>query len=374
MKYNILYIQGVTIMGGAPRSLIELASRLDRERFQPLILTSHKGQFTRELADAGLEYRLVPMGMWRKGKNFPLIPFTLYRIYRLLKREKIALVHANTLWDNPYASLPADWCGIPAVCHIRSVPRPDMIRKYLLDRASRLITVSEHIKQALGEGGGAPMVTIYNGIDLAYGRLEGVAQRVRAELGFSVDNVVVGMISRLDPLKGQETLIQAAKRVVDRYPQVRFLIAGEPKNKTPEYLQRLKFMVKSASLECYFVFTGYRRNFMELAAALDVSVLPSLSEGFGRTNLEAMVLKKPVISSNIGGIPEVVEDGVTGFLVPPDDPQSLAQRIMELVGDKDKRQQMGERGYRRVVEKFDLNQQVRKIEQLYEELLNLSHS
>jgi glycosyltransferase involved in cell wall biosynthesis len=356
-------------MGGAHRSVIELATHLDRERFKPVIVTSGLGVFTQELSKAGLEFQVVPMGMWRKGKSFPLIPLSLYRIYRLIKQENISLVHANTLWDNPYACIPAGWCKIPSVCHIRSVPRPDMIKKYRLKKTSRLITVSQHAKQALGDWDGSDIVTIYNGIDLAYDRLEQVAQRVRVELGFSSEHVVVGLISRLDPLKGQEVLIEAAREVVPKFPRVRFLIVGEAKRKMPGYLQQLKFLVKMAHLEPYFVFTGYRSSIMELMAALDISVLPSLSEGFGRINLEAMVLKKPVISSNIGGIPEVVEDGVSGFLVPPNDSHGLAQKIMELLEDGAKRKRMGESGYQRVTKMFDLDQQVRKVEQLYEQLL-----
>ncbi len=356
-------------MGGAPLSLIELAGRLDKKRFNPLILTSRTGQFTEKLTRAGLAYRIVPMGMWRKGKSFPLIPFSLYRIYSLIKRENISLVHANTLWDNPYACLPANCCNIPAVCHIRSTPKPGMLKKYFLHKSSRIITVSEYTKGALGECNKVPVSTIYNGIDLAYGQLDGASRRVRAELGFSPDNIVVGLISRLDPLKGQETLIQAAKQVVGKFPQTRFLLAGEPKDKTPDYLQQLKFMVKSAGLNAYFVFTGYYSNTIELTAALDISVLPSLSEGFGRTNLEAMAQRKPVISTNIGGIPEVVEAGVTGFLIPPNDPDCLAQKLIELLACRDKRKLMGERGYKVVARKFDLNQQVKKVETLYEELL-----
>lgn len=356
-------------MGGAPRSLIELASNLDKERFNPIIVTSQLGTFTQELAGAGLEYRIVPMGMWRKGKSFPGIPLALYRIYKLIKQENISLVHANTLWDNPYASLPAHWCKIPSACHIRSVPRPDMTRKYFLNKAGRIITVSDHIKQALGNLENTPGTTIYNGIDITYGRLEVLANRVRVEHGFSPDHVVVGIISRLDPLKGQEVLIEAAKYVVDKFPKTRFLIAGEPKEKTPEYLQQLQFMVKIAQLEPYFVFTGYCTNTMELTAALDISVLPSLDEGLGRTNLEAMAQKKAVISTNVGGIPEVVEDGVTGFLVPPNDPMNLARKLIELVGNEKKRRQMGEQGYKLASERFSLKQQVHKVEQLYEEML-----
>ncbi len=369
MSHNILYIQVVTIMGGAPLSLIQLASRLDSSKFKPLIVTSRQGQFTEELSRAGLAYRIVPMGMWRKGKSFPGIPLSLYRLYKLIKQENISLVHANTLWDNPYAALPANFCNVPAVCHIRSTPRPDMVKKYFLHKASRLICVSEYARKSLGELNEVSLSTIYNGIDLTYGQLHGVSQRVRAELGFSPDNILVGLISRLDPLKGQETLIQAAREVLAKFPKTRFLLAGEPKDKMPDYLHQLKFMVKSAGLDAFFIFTGYYSNTIELTAALDISVLPSFSEGFGRTNLEAMALSKPVVSTNIGGIPEVVEDGLSGFLIPPNDPSKLAQKLMELIADKDKRKNMGQQGYKIVTQKFDLNQQIKKVEALYEELV-----
>ncbi len=356
-------------MGGAPKSLIELTSRLDKKRFNPIIVTSGEGEFTRQLKKNNLKYRIIPMGMWRKGKNIPRIPACLYAIYRLIRQENISLVHANTLWDNPYAYFPAHWRKIPTVCHIRSVPRPDMTRKYFLNNTNRLICVSGFIEKSLTDCGLKNMQVIYNGINLAYAEHSGDTCAIRSKLGFSPKHLVVGLVSRLDPLKGQEILIKAASRLVNKFPQARFLIVGEAKTKTPEYADYLKKMVADAGLSPYFVFTGYCNNIMELTAAIDISVLPSLDEGFGRTNLEAMLIKKPVVSTYIGGIPEVVEDNVTGFLIPPDDADALSYRLLQLLSDKKLRYRMGNAGYKRVIQRFDLAKQAAKIERVYEGLI-----
>ena len=369
MRHTILYIQGVTINGGSHQSLLGILSKLDRGAFSPQVLTSGEGPLTQELKAMGVRYHIIPMGMWRKGKTLPRLPFTLYDIYRLMQRERISLVHGNTIWDNPYGAIPAGWLKIPSVCHLRSEVRSDMIRKYRLGRTGKLIAASEVIRRSVGEWGKERTVTIYNGVSLDISGVAEAGRRRRSELGFAPEHVVAGMTSRLDPLKGQEVFIRAAAKVITKYPQARFLIVGETSERQQDYLRHLKSLVQTLNLSPYVVFAGHQKNIMEYTAAMDISALPSFSEGFGRTNLEAMALSKPVISTNLGGIPEVVEDGVTGYLVPVDDAEALAQKIADLAGDERKRHEMGKAGRRRAEEKFNLAEQVKKIERVYECLI-----
>ncbi len=203
MKYNILYIQGVTIMGGSHQSLLGILSKLNREVFSPQVLTSGEGPLTQELRARGIRYHIIPMGMWRKGKTLPRIPFTLYNIYRLMQQDKISLVHGNTIWDNPYGAIPAGWLKIPSVCHLRSEVRPDMIRKYWLELTAKLIAASGVIRRSLGEWGEERAVTIYNGVSLDTSGLAEAGRLRRSELGFAPEHVVAGMTIRLDPLKAQ---------------------------------------------------------------------------------------------------------------------------------------------------------------------------
>jgi len=367
--FRVLYIQGVTVMGGAHRSLLALLSRLDRRRFSPLVVTSGEGYFTEELQAAGVEVRLLPMGMWRKGKSWPRIPWTLWRIWQVIRKERVALVHGNTLWDNPYAVIPAGWAGVPVICHVRSVPRPDMVRKYYLNRTARVVAISDYIQQCLEPALGERVVRVYNGIEVEGLDLGRARRKVRRELGVGEEMVVVGMTSRLDPLKGQEVFIRAAASIKHRCPKARLLVVAEAMERISGYGERLRRLAHSLGVAERFVFWPYRRDILEITAALDVAVLPSLNEGFGRTNLEAMAAGKPVVSTLCGGIPEVVVDGQTGLLVPPQDVEALAQALLELVEDEGLRRRLGEAGRRRAKEMFSLEQHAACIQNLYAELL-----
>jgi glycosyltransferase involved in cell wall biosynthesis len=171
-------------------------------------------------------------------------------------------------------------------------------------------------------------------------------------------------------LKGYEELLDAMGEVAREGFDVKLAIVGEAiYQNSGVYKRKILMKANSAGLKDKIIFTGFRENIPEILASFDIFVLPSRSEGFGRVNLEAMAMGKPVVSTNVGGIPEVVLDGVTGILVPPGNSKSLSHAIMRLLNDPRLRASMGRKGRKRVEQHFTLHAHVQRIEEIYGETL-----
>jgi glycosyltransferase involved in cell wall biosynthesis len=175
-------------------------------------------------------------------------------------------------------------------------------------------------------------------------------------------------------LKGHETLISAAMIVRERIPQAKFLIVGDAlmDGEAERYKQRLYQMVSELGLTDTVIFTGKRDDIPELLAASDIVAVPSLSENVGGA-VEPLLMQRPVVASRVGGLPDVVIDGETGFLVPPGDAQALANALLQALAlPRERRDEMGRRGRSIVIDLFDLGKTVARTETLYYQLLNHS--
>jgi len=365
---RVLLLQGVTIVGGAHQSLILLANTLLEKNVIPIVITSERGAFTDLLEKNNIHYKIVRMGMWRKGKTFPLIPWALYKLYSWIVSEGIDIVHANTVWDNPYALFPSRWAGIPLICHVRSKTLPAMVSKYFIQKADRVISISENLAEPIRPLLSCAPKIIYNGVDTKNFSPDTDGSFIRDRLGIPNNIPLVGIISRIDPLKGQKLFMEAARMVHITHPHVRFVVVGGYGKKQAWFAAAVRGMIASEKFRDFCFYMDYEENVAPVFAALDVSVLPSLEEGLGRTNLEAMAVEKPVISTNVGGIPECVVDGENGFLITYDS-MSLANRIRRLVDSPELCRSMGERGCRRVEEHFSVEKYVDGVYEVYKELL-----
>ncbi|MEA3308129.1 MAG: glycosyltransferase, partial [Chloroflexota bacterium] len=227
----------------------------------------------------------------------------------------------------------------------------------------RVACVSQLVADFAVEEVGIPrhkIVVIPNGIDAqAFEHLPAKPQ-ARARLGLPLNSTLVGTVARLNPVKRLDVLLQATALMND----VHVVIVGAG----PEW-ERLKTLRKQLGLADRVHLAGQQSNVPEWLAALDLFALTSDWEGMSNALLEAMAAGLPVVATAVGGTPEVVVDGETGFLVPPRDPNALAQAIIRLLRDPDLRHQMGEAGRARVAAHFSVEQMVRKTEALYEKLL-----
>jgi glycosyltransferase involved in cell wall biosynthesis len=228
----------------------------------------------------------------------------------------------------------------------------------------RLIAVSRAIEQKLHDEGrtSIPIELIYNGVDLERYDHQEPCCTLRDEYGMEPGSQIVGVVARLEPEKGHPTLLEAWPHVLKHVPDAYLLVIGEGSRK-----ETLEAQARSQRIAHRVVFTGRRDDVPAVTAALDVAVLPSYREAQGLTILEAMALSRPVVASNVGGIPEMIEDGVTGLLVEPHDADGLAHAITRLLTDHPFADTLAHQAHQMVHERFDVELMVEEIQKIYED-------
>lgn len=364
-KYKVLYISNFSdIVGGGEVSLLGLLSRLDAARFVPAVVCPAEGELAQEFRKLGIKVSIIPMPRL-KWVNPVFFSRTLSGLVKLIRAREISLVHANGSRCAVYGGIACRLTKIPMIWHVRILESDGLLDRLLAGLASVIIVNSNAVKDRfkwLKDRN--KLETVYNGIDLKKFRVLPGAARTRCELGIAPYVPLVGTVGRLDWYKAHQHFIQAAKLVKEAMPGARFLIVGEGDRRA-----ELEAKVKELGLGKDIVFAGHRRDIPAIMAALDVFVLSSVSEGFGRVVAEAMACGKPVVATRVGGLLEVVEDGVTGKLVPPANPLALARAVIALLSDKNKAADMGAAGRRRAEALFGLEKNAEITEALYGRIL-----
>jgi glycosyltransferase involved in cell wall biosynthesis len=220
------------------------------------------------------------------------------------------------------------------------------------------------------------LYVVYNGIDLGeFVPIDSTDGQIRSESGISDNALVLGVIGRITPNKGQDVFLQALAKVKEVVPNVYGLIVGDVMPdadgvvRAGSYMADLRRLASELGLCDRVQFLGAMEQVSKIYSCLDVLVVPSRREPFGRVLLEALAMKKPVVATNVGGIPEVIEDGVTGLLVSEDDPDALAEAIVRLITDSDLYNRIAVNGKRFVEKFFSIESHAAAIERIYLEEL-----
>ena len=361
---NILYFSSFgSIKGGGQKSLLLLLRHIDKKRFLPKCVTPDSGSFTEILKEEEIDYFVVPMGP-TKSFNIPRILSTIIKLYRLIKAEKIDVVHTDGPRNTFYAGFAAKLAGIPLVCHVRVVDKPRFDDKVMTLLSNAFIFVSKSAQERFSWARDKiPGQVIYNGIDVKeFQEYQINSHELKED---NLYNYKIGCIGRIEEAKGQEYLIRAADKIINEFENVTFIFIGEEEK---SYMS--KIISETSSIKKNIKFMGYLENPYTVMKHMDLIVLPSLSEGFSRVILESMAMKKPVIATDVGGNPEAVIDGITGFLISPCDPDAISEKVISLLKDRNRRINMGEAGYQRINTLFRLDKNVKQIEKLYDRLLD----
>jgi glycosyltransferase involved in cell wall biosynthesis len=228
----------------------------------------------------------------------------------------------------------------------------------------QLIAVSQAIERKIADEhrDGAPVRLIYNGVDLERYDHQEPCCTLRDEYGMEPGSQIVGVVARLEPEKGHQTLLDAWPHVLREVPDAYLLIVGEGNRR-----DALEQRASANRVGHRVVFTGRRDDVPAVTAALDVAVLPSHREAQGLSILEAMALSRPVVASDVGGIPEMIEDGVTGLLVPHDQPEALAAAIVRLLTDHALADTIARAAHDLVHDRFCIGLMIKAIGEIYEE-------
>jgi glycosyltransferase involved in cell wall biosynthesis len=351
------------ITGGGERSLLDLLAGLDKEKFNPLLICPEEGEVAAAARKLGVAVEIVGM----KSLRIP-DPFSFFRSVRRLagifKKRGIALVHANGSRCAVYGAAACRVTKLPLIWHVRILESDGLLDRFLAASSSRVIVNSNAVKGRFGwMRDKSKLEVIHNGIDLGGFYPSGRAEKIRKEFGFGPEAKVVATVGRLDWYKAHEYFLRAAGIVKAAVPEARFLVVGDGPRR--RFLENL---AAELGLGGCLRLTGDRPDIAEILNGIDLFALSSVSEGFGRVVVEAMACGKPVVATRVGGIVEIVEDGVTGILVPPRDPGAMARAIMELLGNSGKAGGMGAAGRGRAEKMFGIEKNVRKTEDLYEKV------
>ena len=357
--------------GGAEKALSRLLTHLSRERFAPIVACLYGGDgiVAHEIRTLGIP--VVDLGMY--GRKWRIDAF--WRLYRLLRRKRPVILHTWMFHANVLGRVLGRLTGVPIiVTSRRNVNIGGALREFLNRWTAWLgdgvIAVCKLARQAeikRARVSSNKVITIYNGINaerfVALDR-QAAAHQVRQTFGIPVEAPLLGSVGRLHRQKGFADLLAAQARIQERIPTIRLLLVGDG-----ELRDDLEAQARAIGLSEAVTFAGIRTDVPEILAALDVFVLPSLWEGMPNAVLEAMAAGLPVVATAVGGIPELVVDGVTGLLVPPHAPISLAEAIVRLLDAPDLRRQMGQAGRERVKKRFTVERMVSRTEALYGELI-----
>ena len=374
MPVKILKFLTMFAVGGTERQFVYLTKGLDRSRFDISVgCLSREGEFLKEI-----EAMNVPVSEYRINSLYsPRMLRGQWRFAQDLRHAGVRLVHAYGFYPNVFSVPAARLAGCVTIASVRDtgvftsqVKLKTFSQKTACQLADRVIANSAAVRNWLVSLGvdGSHIEVIPNGIVIP-ARTESKRDfPIRRELGIDLQAPVVAVVSRLNPGKGVEYFLNAVVNVSKRFPTARFLIVGASYF-DPAYKPALEKLAVDLNLKDRVIFTGERNDVSKLLHEVDLSVLPSLSEGFSNALLEAMAAGLPVVATNVGGNPEIVQDGGTGFLVPARDAAGLSHAMIRILESPQLGQQFGQAGYERVARHFSLESTVRKTEDLYTSLL-----
>jgi glycosyltransferase involved in cell wall biosynthesis len=378
-RYRVLHLITKLELGGAQQNTLFCVAHHDRARFEVGLLAGRGGMLDSEaLAIPDARVELLPY------LEHPISPArdleALLRLRTYFKARRIDLVHTHSSKAGILGRAAALLAGVPAVVHTVhgwsfNATQPAWLRAAYagLERGSalftdRLVAVSAAnrsagLRRRIGDA--SRYMVLHSGIDAEpFRRAAANRAKVRKSLGWDDSHTVVGSVACLKQQKAPADFIRAAAAAHATDPTLRFFIAGDG-----ELRPQLEALIGELGLQDVVRLLGWRRDVPDLLGAMDTFLLTSLFEGLPRSVLQAMAAGVPVVATAVDGTPEVVEDGVTGLLIPPAEPAMAARRLLELKRDEALRRRCVEGARRRLDESFDIRRMVRELDSLYLSLL-----
>lgn len=361
MSLSILQVAtGFPGWGGTELHILNLSDQL-RRRGHDVTIACRPGKWVEERAQA-MGLRTVPMEVSRQQDwhDFPAMR-------RFLRENKTDVLHVHWSTDIIVPGFAALREHVPVRVLSRHMPYPfkNRVGTWLYSQLlfSRIVTVSRSVRETLVGCGVSPdkVEVIYHGTDVeVFARTEYPQAEARRRLGIPDGHLGVGIVGRIAPEKGHKFLLDAALALGDRYP-LRFVVIGNGPDEAA-----LRQSAQDMGLAGKVIFTGFMDDVNNAMHGLDMVVVPSTwDEPCSAVVQQAMALSKPVIGTQVGGTPEMVQEGLTGLLVPPSNAAALADAIAALAGDAFGRRRMGEAGRERVLSLFSLDVMTDRIEELY---------
>lgn len=367
---RIVYFAPYSIMGGGEISILLELKHLDKKEFTPLVICYEHCDFEKKAQQIGISVIIF------KIRNSFSSTFDFIKMVTFLREGRFDFVHVNSL--DVKAGIACFLAGVPCIGHLRVIFPFTWRDRFFVRLARKTIAVSSAVREHFcvkHERLKKKFVVIPNAIELP----EVVSPTLlKEEFKLSLGSILIGSVGRIDPRKGLEFFVYAASLIKKEIPNAFFFVFGSPSSKSEKaYFAQLEKMVTDLGLEGSFFWGGFRENILSVIAALNVAVIPSAevissagvqSEGFGRVAIEAMALGVPVIVSNVGGLKEIVQDKITGIIVPANDAHAIKKAVCSLYANPGLREAVIRNGKQRAAQYYTVEKYMSAVTELYDSL------
>jgi glycosyltransferase involved in cell wall biosynthesis len=368
-KFTVMQLINSYSLAGAEKLVFDLATKLDKQLFNVLICSIGKSEDKSEttIREKLESNGIVTLSLAKPHHKKRLL--SIWRLYHYLKEYHVSILHTHCPSPDFYGKIAAFLAHIPVVTTIHNVQGYRAINEYILKRlTTKYVAISKTVERyAISELKipSTKIQIIYNAVDIdKFTKLTVNREAMLKELGITGGGKVITCVGNVAKRKGHLYLIKAAKKVTKIFPNTHFLLVGNERAE-PEVLRSLKAIIETEHLQDKIIFTGVRSDIPSILSITDIFVLPSLWEGLSIALLEAMAAGVAVIVTNVGSNPEVVSNGINGFVIPPRDSEVIAQKIIELLSAPAKARDLGLAGQKKVKKLFTLNKMVHGYEDLY---------
>lgn len=382
MRKKILFFSHSSELYGAEKVLLQTIAGLNKKEYQPILVLPHPGPFYQKAEKLGLETVVVSSKWWITEKNKVWKqPFSwlwnlksIVRIARLIKQKDIDLVYSNSV-VNFCGALAARWKGVPHIWSIHEIlgTKNASVRFFFGGRAlvSLISAVSTKIivnSDATGQpfGRNHKVRTVFIGFKWSL-QERGLREIYRQKFGFTSKDYVVGIVGKIYPEKGQKNVVESIDLIKKALPQVKLLVVGGVGDNG--YFKKIQRFIGDRKLTERVIFADYQSEIFDVLALLDLLVIASSVESFGRVAVEAMSVKTPVLAVRNSATAEIITAGEDGFLVDSSDPEVLAGAILSIQDNPELNRKVIEKGYQRVREKYSVENQINKTEEIVRECL-----
>ena len=378
---TLLFVSAYSGLGGGENVQLNLIRALDRARFRVHLLCPQEGQYTQAARALGVTVHTLPFrgaSAWFVPALWARLPATA-RMAALMERIGAQVIHSD-YHALPYAVPAARTVGAPVLWNAMGwwFPARPWQRGFFREQVAQIIAITQAVRDrwlARSAHFLPPerIPVLVPGVDVEAFHPNISGAPVRERVGVAAETPLVGMIARFQRVKGHDVFLDMAAHVLGALPEARFVVAGENVfgvARDEAYKRAVLERARSdPRLRQAVHYLGFWPDAREVIAAADVLVCPSRFESFGMVHLEAMAMACPVVSMNNGGPAETVRDGVTGFLVPPEAPRALAEKVLTLLRDPELRARMGRAGRAHVLENFTAAQYAARFTEIVEGLL-----
>jgi glycosyltransferase involved in cell wall biosynthesis len=383
-KVKILRIITRLNVGGPSIHTILLSAYLNSDRFETILVKGREGDCEGDMQDLLRKKNIHPIIIPELSREISFVRdwIAFRKLYKLMCREKPDIVHSHLAKAGALVRVAAKLAGVPIIIHTFhghlfhsyfgyfKTKLLILMERVLACFSTKLIAVSGNVKKEILEKykicNSSKISFIPLGLELdQFLNLQGEKGNLRRELNLSDEVPLIGIVARLVPIKGHQYFLRAAKEIIKTHPSAKFLIVGDG-----ELRGQLEDLSRQLATCDNVIFCGFRKDLTKIYADLDVVVLSSLNEGLPVTVIEALAAAKPVVATDVGGTGDLIENKITGLLVPPRNSKALAEGILYLLNNPEEGIRMGKNGQQKVYPALNHTRLVEDIEKLYIELLN----